>query len=74
MNAIVNQLLLTRDKSMPKIHLKYDWFTYSACSPFTKNKDRIEKFKETGDSIYIYQNELDKLIFNMTWLTEILKI
>ena len=44
---------------MPKIHLRQPGFTYSACGPFTKNKERIQKFKETGDSRYIYQNELD---------------
>ena len=38
-------------------------FTYSACWPFTKNKERIQKFKETGDSKYIHQNELDKTYF-----------
>ena len=31
--------------------------------PFTKNKERIQKFKETGDSLYIYENELDKASF-----------
>ena len=45
---------------MPQIHLRQSGFTYSACEPFTKNKERIQKFKETGDSRYIYQNELDK--------------
>ena len=49
------------------------WFTSSVCGPFTKDKERIKKFKQTGDSQYIYQNEL-KLVFNMTWLREILKI
>ena len=48
---------------MPEIHLKKPGFTYSACGPFTKNKERIKKFKETGDSRYIYQNELDKACF-----------
>ena len=38
-------------------------FTYSACGPFTKNKERIQKFKETGDTKYIYRNELDKACF-----------
>ena len=42
--------------------------------PFKKNKERIEKFKGTGDSKYIYQNQLDKLVFNMTTLMDILKI
>ena len=48
---------------MPKMHLRQPGFTYSACGPFTKNKERIQKFKETGDSRYIYQNELDKACF-----------
>ena len=45
------------------MHLKQPSFTYSACEPFTKNKERIKKFKETGESRYIYQNELDKTCF-----------
>ena len=45
------------------MHLRQPGFTYSACGPFTKNKERIQKFKETGDSRYIYQNELDKACF-----------
>ena len=48
---------------MPKMHLRQPRFTYSACEPFTKSKERIQKFKETGDSQYIYQNELDKACF-----------
>ena len=59
---------------MLETHLRQPRFTYSACGPFTKNKEKIKKFKETGDSRYIYQNELDKLVFNMIWLMEILKI
>ena len=47
MNEIVNKLLLADDKFMPKMHLKEPGFTYSACVPFTKNKERIRKFKET---------------------------
>ena len=48
---------------MPEMHLRQPGFTYSACCPITKNKERIKKFKETGDSRYIYQNELDKSCF-----------
>ena len=48
---------------MPEMHLKQSGFTYSACGPFTKNKERIRKFKETGDTSYIYKNELDKACF-----------
>ena len=63
MNEIVNKFLLAGDKFMPEMHLKQPRFTYSACGPFTKNKDRIQKFKETGDASYIYKNELDKVCF-----------
>ena len=48
---------------MPEMHLRQPGFTYSACGPFTKNKERIKKFKETRDSRYTYQNELDKACF-----------
>ena len=63
MNEIVNEFLLAGDKFMPEMYLRQPRFTYSACGPFTKNKKRIQKFKETGDSRYIYQNELDKACF-----------
>ena len=63
MNKIVNKFLLASDKFLPEMHLKQPGFTYSACGPFTKNKERIEKFKETGDTNYIYENELDKVCF-----------
>ena len=49
MDEIVNKSLLAGDKFMPKMHLRQPRFTYSACRPFTKDKDRIQKFKETGD-------------------------
>ena len=62
MNEIVNKFLLAGDK-LPEMHLKQPRFTYSACGPFTKNKERIQKFKETGDTSYIYKNELDKACF-----------
>ena len=48
---------------MPEMHLRQPRFTYSACGTFTKNKERIKKFKQTGDSRYIYRNELDKACF-----------
>ena len=70
MNEIVNIFLLAGDKFMPEMHLKQPGFTYSACGPFTKNKERIQKFKETGDTSYIYKNELDKacLQHNMAYV------
>ena len=74
MNEIVNTFLLAGGKFMPEMHLKQPGFTYSACGPFTKNKERIQKFKETGDTNYIYKMNLIRLVFNMIWLMEILKI
>ena len=63
MNEIVNKFLLAGNKFMPVMHLKQPGFTYSACGPFTKNKERIQKFKKTGDTSHIYKNELDKACF-----------
>ena len=63
MNEIVNKFLLVGDKFMPEMHLKQPGFTYSACGPFTKNKERIEKFMQTGNTNFIYKNELDKACF-----------
>ena len=48
---------------MPEMHLKQLGFTYSACGPFTKNKERIKKFMQTGKTNFIYKNELDKACF-----------
>ena len=62
MNETVNKFLLVGDKFIPEIQL----IQPSACGPFTKKKKkkkRIQKFKETGDSRYISQNELDKACF-----------
>ena len=56
MNKIVNKFLLAGDKFMTEMHLRQPQFIYSACGPSTKNKERIQKFKETGDSRYIYGN------------------
>ena len=63
MNEIVNKYLLAGYKFMPGIHLKQPGFTYSDCGPFTKNKERIQKSKETGNKSYIYKNGLDKACF-----------
>ena len=63
MNEIVNKFLLAGDKFMPEMHLKQPGFTYSACGPFTKNKERIEKFMQTGNTDFIYKNELDRAFF-----------
>ena len=48
---------------MPEMHLKQPGFTYSACDSFTKNKERIDKFMQTGNTDFIYKNELDKACF-----------
>ena len=60
MNDIVNKFLLAGDKFMPEMHLKHPGFTYSACGPFTKNKERLERFMQTGNTEFIYKIDLDK--------------
>ena len=54
---------MSGDKFMPEMNLKQPGFTYSACGPFTKSEERIQKFKESGDTKYIYRNELDEACF-----------
>ena len=56
MNDIINKFLLAGDKFMAEVHLKQPQFTYSACGTFTENKERIQKFRGTGNSRYIYRN------------------
>ena len=63
MNERVNKFLLAGYKFMPEMHLKQPGFTYSAYGPFTKNKQRIQRFIEIEDTNYIYRNELDKACF-----------
>ena len=63
MNDIINNFLLAGDKFMSEMNSKQPRFTYSACGPFTKNKQRIQRFMETGDTKYIYRNEIDKTCF-----------
>ena len=66
MSKVVNKFLLAGDKFMPEIHLKQPGFTYSACVPFTKKKERTEKVMRTGNTgntDFIYKNDLDKACF-----------
>ena len=63
MNGIANKFVLAGDKIKPEMHLKQTGFTYSASGLFTKNKERIQKFKETGHTSSIYKNDLDKAWF-----------
>ena len=63
MNEIVNTFFVAGGKFMPDMHLKQPGFTYAVCVPFTKNKERNEKFMQTGNIYFIYKNELDKACF-----------
>ena len=63
MNETVNRFLLEGGTFMSEIQLRQPGLTQSACGPFTKSKERIQNFKETGYSQYIYQNKLDKAYF-----------
>ena len=64
MNEIVNKFLPEGDKFMPEMHLKQFGFTYTPCSPFIKkkikDKERTEKFLQTGNTDFIYKNETNK--------------
>ena len=55
MNKIINKFLLTGDKFMPELHLKRQGSIYSACGPFTENRERIQKFRETGNLKHLYR-------------------
>ena len=63
MNNIINKVLLAGDKFMPEMHLRQPQFVCSSCGPFARHRERIKKFKQTGDARYIYRNELDKACF-----------
>ena len=60
MNKIINKFLLAGDKFIPELHLKQPGFTYSTCGPLTKHREKIQKFRETGNLKHIHTNELDK--------------
>ena len=63
MNEIVDKFLLPGNKFMPEMHLKQPGLIYSACGPFTRNKERIEKIMRRENTDFIYRNELDKACF-----------
>ena len=63
MNKIINKFLLTGDKFIPELYLKQPRFTYIACGPFTKHRERIEKFRETGNLKHLHRNKLGKGCF-----------
>ena len=63
MNKILSNFFLAGDKFIPELHVRQPGFTCSACGPFTKHQERIQKFKETGNLKQPYRNELDKTCF-----------
>ena len=63
MKNIINKFLLAGDTFMPEMHLRQPQFVYSACSPFTRHKERIKEFKRTDDTRLLYRNKLDKDCF-----------
>ena len=74
MNEIVNMFFLAGDKFMPEIHLKQPGFTYSTSGPFTKNKERIQNLKKQEIHTVFTKMNLIKLVSNMIWHMETLKI
>ena len=73
MNDKINKFLLAGDKFMPEMHLKQPGFAYSTCGPFTKTKQRIQRFVETKIQNTFTKMNWPRLVFNMIWLMEILK-
>ena len=73
MNETVNSFLIAGDKFMPEMHLKQPGFTYSACGPFTKNKEFKNLKKQEIQAIFTKMN-LIRFVFNMIWRIEISKI
>ena len=65
MNETLNKFLLARDQFMPEIYLSQPGFTYSACGPFTKNKELMQEFKETGNLRFFIKMNQIKFAFNM---------
>ena len=63
MNKIINKFLLAVEKFVPELRLKQPRFTYSGCGAFTKDRERIQKFRETGNLKHLRRNELDKALF-----------
>ena len=63
MNEVVNNFLLAGDKFMPELHLKQPGITCSACGSFSKNKERIEKFIQSGNTDFVYKSKLGKACF-----------
>ena len=63
MNNVINKFLLAGDNLMPEMYLRQPQFAYSVCGPFTRHRERIKKFKQTGDTRHIYRKELNKACF-----------
>ena len=74
MNEIVNKFLLAGDKFLPQMHLRQPGFTYLTRGPFTKHKQKFQKFMQTRDTNYIYKNEMDKVCFQHNTAYKIVKI
>ena len=63
MNKIINKFLLTGDKFSSELHLKQPGFTYSACGPFNKHRERIQTFRETGNLKHLYRTKSDRTCY-----------
>ena len=74
MNEVVNKFLLAGNKFLPEMHLKQPRFTYSACGPFTKTREELKYLKKQETQTIFTKMNLIRLVLNMTWLLEILKI
>ena len=60
----MNKFFLAGDKFMYQLHFRQPGLAYSACGPFTKHHQRIQKFKETGNLNHTHKNKLNKACFD----------
>ena len=74
MNDIINKFLLVGDKFMPETHLRQPGFTYSACGLFTTTKKEYKSLNKLEIQDIFTEMNLIKLVFNMIWFVEVLKI
>ena len=64
MHKLINKFLLAGERFIPELYFKQPEFTYSACGPYTKHRERIQKFREASNLKHLHKNELDKACFS----------
>ena len=74
MNEIVNKLLLAGDKFIPEMHLKQPDLLTVLVDHLLKTKKEFKNLKKQEIQAIFTKMNLIRLVFNMMWHMEILKI